>query len=226
MGEVEEAMLAQELLHRAESLFTGDAGLVHGEKDIQDSKVAPREVGIYSIRLPKEPITAEQRAKTRVVLLSCMDKRVVRNLYEQLLAQGYKAEEIMTIAMGGGAVHTPERRQMLRQLMDYVLGPEGLDPKVVEKIMISGHDNVCGAAKFYGGEEKPLHEVVGMDEGELMRGLVVGGYEDLILQAWRNKAEVGLAHVSEVGEHQWQVEWQPIDVGQIRALRVEEVLVK
>ena len=216
-------MRAEELLTQVWDEFTQDAGLVHGGKSIEDSFVPPAEVGVYSIRLPKELISEEQRANTKAVLVSCMDKRVVRNLYQQLLNQGYKENEIMTISMGGGAVHTRERMKLMRLLLGYVLGPEGVNEKVVEKIVVSGHDGVCGAAKFYGGGERPLHEVVGMDEEGLMEGLIVGGFEDLVAEPWRAKAEVGLAHIDgETGK----VSLGPIDMVIVKPLRVGEVLAK
>src|SRR5260221_1315599 len=83
--------------------FDSDAQIVQEPVDIADSLVPPPEYGRFGIRWPYESITAYDKLRNiRFLLWSCMDPRVLRPLYDHVLAQGYLPAEILVIAMGGG----------------------------------------------------------------------------------------------------------------------------
>src|SRR3989344_2535831 len=83
-------------------LFEADRQLVHGEVSSADSLTPPAAWGTYSIRLPNDSLPPEKLAQIKVILWSCMDRRIVRPLFDNLVKEGYAETEILTVSMGGG----------------------------------------------------------------------------------------------------------------------------
>jgi len=137
--------------------FDNDAQLVHGEVDIADSLTPPPPYGVYGIRWPYRSFkTIDKLIPIRLLLWSCMDRRVIRPVYERALSQGYAASEILLIAMGGGPVQTgDERVRPLRavfgQLSNYLPN--------LEKIWAVAHTQTCGGIKYMCGG-RPLTEAL------------------------------------------------------------------
>ncbi|RJR15287.1 hypothetical protein C4579_02635 [Candidatus Microgenomates bacterium] len=136
------------------NLFQNDKNLVHGEVSIENSLVPPAEFGTYSIRLPQD-LDQEKLKVVKVILWSCMDRRIVRPLYNQLLQQGYQDEEILTISMGGGPVQVGDDRvNALKSAFNELTNTL----PVLEKVWAVAHTGVCGGIKHFCGGT-PIVEV-------------------------------------------------------------------
>lgn len=186
------------------SLFKNDKNLVHGEVNIADSLTVPALWGTYSIRLPDDQLTQEKLASIKVILWSCMDRRVVRPLYDQLVQQGYKPEEILAVSMGGGPIQSGNDRidalrNALTQLVQKV--PQ------VEKIWAVAHTGVCGGLKHFCGGQ-PITEVAkpeyvqqaveqGIDPEVYLTDLILGNAIDMIPEVWQGRVKFAIAEPDE-----------------------------
>lgn len=188
------------------SLFKNDQNLVHGEISIADSLTAPSEWGIYSIRLPYN-LPAEKLASVKIILWSCMDRRVVRPLFNQLLQLGYKEGEILIISMGGGPIQAGDDRIGASKELFSEL--EGSLPRL-EKIWAVAHTKTCGGIKHFCGG-KPITEVAkkefldqaaqkGIDQELYLTDLILEGSLPILPQSFRAKTTLEIAEPDEANQ--------------------------
>ncbi len=124
--------------------FDQDSALVHGPVDIADSLVPPPDYGVYAIRWPFD-VQGELRA-VRLILWSCMDRRVIRPLYDRARDWGYQPTEILTLSMAGGPLQIgPERTEILQNVFAQL---EGYLPHL-QKIWMVAHTQTCGGLKHF-----------------------------------------------------------------------------
>lgn len=129
-------------------LFKNDQHLVHGDISIENSLTPPAGWGTYSIRLPDDSLTQQTLAKIKILLWSCMDRRVVRLLYNQLITQGYAPETIMVVSMGGGPIQYGDERV---EAVTTAFAELTTKLTSLEKIWAVAHTAGCGGLKHFCG---------------------------------------------------------------------------
>lgn len=185
--------------------FDDDASLVHGPVDISDSLTPPPAYGTYAIRWPSLTLTAPRTIDSqRFILWSCMDRRVIRPLYDKALSRGYTAADILVISIGGGPVQDGAKRITL--LRDIFVQLARTLPHV-EKIWVVAHTKVCGGIKhFCGGRAiadalKPEIMVQastkGIDPEMYATQLLLPGAYRLLPETWRSLSELAIAEPNE-----------------------------
>jgi hypothetical protein len=186
------------------SLFTLDQNLVHGDISIESSLIAPAPYGTYSIRLPNDELDPAALAKIRVILWTCMDRRTIRPVYEQLRTHAIAENEILIISMGGGPIQVgADRTQALTQAF------AELAPKLpkLEKIWAVAHTKVCGGVKYF-ASGRPIVEAVkpavineaserAMDPELYITELLVPQGLELLPEAWHTIVEFIVAEPDE-----------------------------
>jgi hypothetical protein len=183
------------------TLFDDDATLVHGAVDIADSLVPPPDYGVYAIRWPYLSLDAQGRLKgIRLILWNCMDRRVIRPLYDQVRNWGYPSAEILLLSMAGGPLQTrPERLEILQNVFTRL---ETCLPHL-QKIWIVAHTGTCSGLKhFCGGRDvadalRPEFKAQALTKGidpELYAAqLSVPSVSRLLPDSWRRFADFAVA---------------------------------
>lgn len=182
------------------TLFENDQHLVHGEVSIADSLTAPAGWGTYSIRLPNDQLDKSKLAKIKVILWSCMDRRVIKVLYDKVLQNGYKPQEILTISMGGGPIQEgDERKNAVKSAFAEL---ENSLPNL-QKIRAVAHTQGCGGLKhFCGGKlvtESCKPELLnqakehGVNGEVYLTDLILGNCLELMPEKLKSKVELAIA---------------------------------
>ncbi len=184
--------------------FDSDAELARGRVDIGDSLEPPPDYGIFAIRWPMQSLDAPAKLQAvRLLLWTCMDRRVLRPLYENALAGGYRPGEVFLLSLAGGPVQTPERFDTLRDLFERI---QTQLPNL-EKIWAVAHTAVCaGLQSFCGG--KPMVDALkpqvrdqaaarGIDPELYATQLLLPGAYSILPEAWWKLAEFTVAQPDE-----------------------------
>ena len=181
-------------------LFENDQQLVHGEVNIADSLTPPAAWGTYSIRLPNDSLPAEKLTQIKVVLWSCMDRRIVRPLFENLLKDGYKEQEILIVSMGGGPLQAGEDRT--HALKTAFMELQTKLPNL-QRVIAVAHTGICGGLKHFCGGI-PITEVVqaqykaqavekGVNLEIYLTDLIIGNCLSLLPNSWQQKTYLSIA---------------------------------
>lgn len=185
-------------------LFENDQQLVHGEVGIADSLTPPAAWGTYSIRLPSDALPAEKLAQIKVLLWSCMDRRVVRPLYDNLVKQEYAETEIFTVSMGGGPLQMGEER-----VNAIKTAFSELQTKLpnLQKIVAVAHTGICGGLKYFCGDipiteaAQPQFKAAAVEKGVnlevYLTDLIFGNCLSLLPAAWHQKTYLSIAEPDE-----------------------------
>lgn len=202
-------------------VFNKDLGIVG---HAQDSPVSPfeepKEVGNYNLtQLPEDMTEAEFLAKldgVEQIVVSCMDRRVARPVWEQL--DGAKGKTLF-LSMAGGPVQNKARVEAIEKIAYYlsVMGS-------IKKVVLVGHDHLCGAVKYFlGGESLPDKlEVLPGDPKEqaVMKQLIVDGACLWVNAFGEDKVS---AYLAEVNESEETVQLTPIDLEKTKPQSVENL---
>ncbi len=211
-------------------LFENDQHLVHGDISIADSLTSPAAYGTYSIRLPyPEKLADEKLAATKIILWSCMDRRVVGPLYDSLLKQ-YKPEEILVISIGGGPIQVGEKAvERIKILREMFIWLSSRMPSL-QKIWAVAHTGGCGGVKYFCGGH-PITEVAkpeikaeaaqtGTNEEIYATDLLIGNGLEMLPKAWQAFVAFDIAQPDETNK---TVKLHPHRVS--RVMKLEEVVV-
>ena len=181
--------------------FDNDAVLADGLVDIADSLTPPPEYGTFGIRWPYDSLDSyDELEQINLVLWSCMDRRVLRPLYDKALKRGYRAENILLLSMAGGPVQIGKNR--IAALSDIFDDLEEALPQL-EKVWAVAHIGVCAGVKsFCGGEAitealKPQYKAQasakGIDPELYAMQLVLPGAYRLLPETWHTFTELAIA---------------------------------
>ena len=152
---------------KASKLFLQDIDLIHEDVKILSIYDPPAERGNYSLH----GIMSEERDeklknalnKAKVVLVSCMDKRIVADLYKKIQKKyNIKPEEILIVSLAGGIIQTSKREDALLDIIHYIVN----EATSLKSIIFTGHTSdpkksnsaPCGGVTHFVG--KPLKEAV------------------------------------------------------------------
>jgi len=140
---------------RVKTPFDNDAELADGPVDIADSLTPPPEYGVFGIRWPYRLLQGK-KPSIRLLLWTCMDRRILRPVYDRMLAHGYDPSEILLLSMGGGPLQAGKDRVMpLQSIFEHLSG----NLPNLEKVWAVAHTNNCAGLKFMCGG-RPLVEAL------------------------------------------------------------------
>ncbi len=200
--------------------FDQDAALVHGTVDIADSLVPPPNYGVYAIRWPYPSLDARGRLQAiRLILWSCMDRRVIRPLYDRAREWGYHPAEILTLSMAGGPLQIPPERMATVQNVFTRL--EG-DLPLLQKIWMVAHTQTCGGLKHF-CRGRAVAEALqpafiaqsvarGVDPEMYATQMLLPNAARLLPDSWRPFAEFAVAEPVEATQSvKLHAQWIPTD---------------
>jgi hypothetical protein len=149
--------------------FDNDAQFAEGPVDIADSMTPPPPYGVFGIRWPYRSLQVKTKLiPVRLLVWTCMDRRIIRPVYERALAQGYEPSEILLIAMAGGPVQAGNERV---QPIQTVFVHMSRHLPNLEKVWAVAHTHICGGIKFMCGGRplldalKPYFKIQAIDKG-------------------------------------------------------------
>ena len=133
-----------------------------------------------------------------------MDRRVVRPLYDQVVAQGYQPGEILIVSMGGGPVQVGDER--IKPIQALFAQLDGLMPNL-EKVWAVAHTKVCGGIKHFCGDQ-PLAECLkpqyveqatarALDPELYATHVLLPGAFRLLPERWRSHTQLSIAEPDE-----------------------------
>lgn len=185
--------------------FDDDAQIAGGPIDIADSLSPPPPYGVFGIRWPFQALQAKHKLiPIRLLLWTCMDRRIIRPVYEQAQVRGYDPSEILLIAMGGGPVQAGDDR--VRPVQTVFNRLSGQLPNL-EKVWAVAHTHTCAGIKFMCGARsladalKPDLKMQALDKGinpELYATqLVLTSSFRLLPEVFQRLSEFGVAEPDE-----------------------------
>ena len=188
-------------------LFENDQQLVHGEVTIADSLMPPAAWGTYSIRLPNDSLPQDKLVQIKVILWSCMDRRIVRPLFDNLIKDGYAENEILTVSMGGGPLQVGEDR--IQAIKTAFMELQTKLPNV-QKIVAVAHTGICGGLKHFCGGI-PITEAVkvefkaqavekGVNLEVYLTDLILENCLSLLPNSWQIKTHLNIAEPDETSK--------------------------
>jgi carbonic anhydrase len=163
----------------------------------------PREYGKYSLTQIPDLMTEKEfeseMGSIRKILITCMDKRVARKIWESEDGAG---GSVFLLAIAGGVVQNRDRRKAMEVIAGYL----AQFPQVRE-VCASDHEHVCGAVRYFLANVGLSHEdglpgLLGKppgseEEREIMNRLIAHGAEPWIQEFGENKIVAKDAYVNE-----------------------------
>jgi hypothetical protein len=180
-----------ELIRRGMFPFAGDLVIVgaenrltpHSPLDIPEKSIpSEEEKHMYHLTALQEKLTEEKLAMIKVGFVGCIDWRTTETIYQLLLEQGYKPEEIFFFTVAGGIVQDgDDRTGGVKQVLE---GVKGACPGL-KKLIVTGHIGRCGAVAYWLKAQKgqmpaKLGEKDSEQEIGAMSGLIVSGANSLV----------------------------------------------
>ncbi len=139
---------------KAGEIFKNDYKLVHGDYSIGSVADPPSAYGIYSIRIVTSCDQPNRLSRAKVLIVGCMDKRIARPQYIEVLQKfNLEPKEILTLYVGGGIIQEdPKREKSLKAQVAYIAKTAPL-----RTIIASSHagdstlseSGGCGGIKYF-----------------------------------------------------------------------------
>jgi carbonic anhydrase len=131
---------------QAMEIFGGDYAIVgHTGEPTISPFAKPRDYGMYSLtQLPSsidETGFKKEMEKIDKVVITCMDKRVARPVWEK---EGGMQGNVFILAIGGGVVQDGLRQEKMETIAQYLS-----QFKNIRQVVATDHEHVCGAAKYF-----------------------------------------------------------------------------
>ena len=186
----------------------------------------PREYGKYSLTQIPDLMTEKefesQMGSMKKILITCMDKRVARKIWE---SENGASGEVFLLAIGGGVVQNRERRKAIEVIAGYLAQFHQL-----RKVVASDHEHVCGAVKYFLANvglsnENGLPGLLGKPSGseeerEIMNRLIAHGAHPWIKEFGDDKVVAKDAYVN---ESERDVQEFQIQIKDIKPLSIEQL---
>jgi hypothetical protein len=209
------------------AVFRDDYAIVgHGGDPTVSPFDAPRPYGEYTLtQLPREMREAEfefQAGSANKIVITCMDRRVARKIWEKETADGSR---VLLLAVAGGVVQTAKRHEAMESVARYLARFGHL-----EQVVAADHEHVCGAVKTFLAQVGLVHDsglpgLLGKapgspEERELMNRLIAYGACPWIRAFGTDRVAARDAYIKEA-EH--EITEFRIDLSQVEPLSVENL---
>jgi carbonic anhydrase len=186
----------------------------------------PREYGKYSLTQIPDLMTEKefesQMVSMKKILITCMDKRVARKIWE---SENGASGEVFLLAIGGGVVQNRERLKAVEVIAGYLAQFHWL-----REVVASDHEHVCGAVRYFLANAGLSHEdglpgLLGKppgseEEREIMNRLIAHGAQPWIQEFGDDKVVAKDAYVN---ESERDVQEFLIQITDLKPLSIEQL---
>lgn len=212
-------------MNRALEVFRDDYAIVgHPGEPTVSPFDPPRPYGQYTLtQLPaglSEEAFASRMSGVRKIVVTCMDRRVARRIWE---AEAEGGVPVFLLAVAGGVVQTEARHRAMEALAGYLARFEH-----VEQVVAADHEHVCGAVKHFLAQvglshERGLPGLLGKapgsaEEREIMNRLIAHGAGPWVRAFGPRRVAARDAYVREAEQAITEVS---IDLTTVRPLSME-----